>query len=81
MVSIAHPDKYYQLFLSQGLGVGIGTGLVYIPSLAVQVHHWKRYRPLAMGVVITGMNASAPYFSADSTFQAHRSVESSSLLC
>lgn len=55
MVSIAHPNKYYQLFLSQGLCMGIGTGLIYVPSLAVQAHHWKRYRPLAMGVVITGM--------------------------
>ena len=54
MLSFAHTDKYYQLFLSQGVGAGIGGGLVYIPALAVQAHHWRRYRPLAMGIVITG---------------------------
>lgn len=54
MVSIAHTDKYYQLFLSQGLTAGIGAGLVYVPVMAVQTHYWRRLRPVAMGIVITG---------------------------
>ncbi|KAJ4469214.1 MFS general substrate transporter [Lentinula aciculospora] len=53
MLSIAHTSKYYQLFLSQGLAAGLGAGLVYVPVLAVQSHHWRRLRPVAMGIVIT----------------------------
>ncbi|CAL1697811.1 unnamed protein product [Somion occarium] len=57
MLSLAHPDKYYQLFLSQGVGMGIGSGLLYMPAMAVQSHHWQKRRPLAMGIVISGSSA------------------------
>lgn len=56
MVSIAHPDKYYQLFLSQGIGMGLGAGLLYVPAVAVQAHHFRAYRPLAVGVLNIGMS-------------------------
>lgn len=62
MISIAHTDKYYQLFLSQGLAAGIGAGLVYVPVMAVQGHHWRRHRPLAMGIVITGSSVGGIIF-------------------
>ncbi|KIM75300.1 hypothetical protein PILCRDRAFT_680559 [Piloderma croceum F 1598] len=54
MLSLAHVDSYYQIFLSQGVGMGIGAGLIYLPAMAVQAHHWKTRRALAMGIVITG---------------------------
>lgn len=54
MLSIAHPDDYYQLFLSQAIGMGLGSGLIYIPSLAVQAHHWQKRRAMAIGVALTG---------------------------
>ncbi|KAI0311458.1 MFS general substrate transporter [Amylostereum chailletii] len=54
MLSLAHPDKYYQIYLSQGLGMGIGAGILYVPAVAIQAHHWKRRRALAMGIVATG---------------------------
>ena len=44
MVSIADHTKYYQLYLSQGLGMGIGAGLIYVPAMAVQGHHWRAHR-------------------------------------
>ncbi|KAJ3808529.1 MFS general substrate transporter [Lentinula aff. lateritia] len=62
MVSIAHTDKYYQLFLSQGLTAGIGAGLVYVPVMAVQTHYWRRLRPVAMGIVITGSSVEGIIF-------------------
>ncbi|GAW02045.1 MFS general substrate transporter [Lentinula edodes] len=62
MVSIAHTDKYYQLFLSQGLTAGIGAGLVYVPVMAVQTHYWRRLRPVAMGIVITGSSVGGIIF-------------------
>jgi len=54
MLSLAHLDRYYQIFLSQGVGVGVGCGLIYLPAMVVQAHHWRARRALAMGVVITG---------------------------
>ncbi|KAF9069387.1 major facilitator superfamily domain-containing protein [Rhodocollybia butyracea] len=44
MLSIAHTDKYYQIFLSQGVGMGIGAGLIYLPAVAVQSRHWQAHR-------------------------------------
>ncbi|KAJ4469280.1 MFS general substrate transporter [Lentinula aciculospora] len=62
MLSIAHTSKYYQLFLSQGLAAGLGAGLVYVLVLAVQSHHWRRFRPVAMGSVITGSSVGGIIF-------------------
>ncbi|CAL1703508.1 unnamed protein product [Somion occarium] len=54
MLSLADTSKFYQIFLSQGVGVGLGSGLIFLPSLSVQAHHWKERRALAMGIVMTG---------------------------
>ena len=54
MVSIAHTDQYYQLFLAQGIGMGLGAGMLYVPALAVQSHHFRVYKPLAVGVLNVG---------------------------
>jgi hypothetical protein len=54
MVSIADRTKYWQIYLCQGLGIGIGAGLLYVPAMALQAHYWRDRRALAMGIVITG---------------------------
>ncbi|KAF8065015.1 major facilitator superfamily domain-containing protein [Lyophyllum atratum] len=54
MLSLSHENKYYQVFLSQGLGGGISVGMMYIPSLAVVSHYFKHNRPLATGIVTSG---------------------------
>jgi MFS family permease len=43
-----------QIFLSQGVGLGIAQGLLYLPSLAIVGHHFKKRRTLVMGIVATG---------------------------
>ncbi|TFY68486.1 hypothetical protein EVG20_g3538 [Dentipellis fragilis] len=62
MVSLTHTDKYYQLFLSQGIGMGMGAGMLYVPVMAVQAHHWHVRRPLAMGIVISGSSLGGVFF-------------------
>ncbi|OBZ76523.1 hypothetical protein A0H81_03492 [Grifola frondosa] len=42
MLSLADTTKYYQIILSQGIGFGLGAGLIYVPALTVQAHHWKK---------------------------------------
>ncbi|KAI0728961.1 major facilitator superfamily domain-containing protein [Fomitopsis betulina] len=54
MLSLANPTKYYQLVLAQGIGMGIGSGLMFVPTMSVQAHHWRVHRSLAMGIVMTG---------------------------
>ncbi|KAF5392910.1 hypothetical protein D9757_001067 [Collybiopsis confluens] len=46
--------EYYQFVLSQGLGVGLAQGLIFTPGMAVQAHHFKRYRTLVFGIFASG---------------------------
>ncbi|KAJ3479796.1 hypothetical protein NLI96_g8806 [Meripilus lineatus] len=54
MVSLADTSKYYQIFLAQGVGTGLGAGLMYLPSVAIQSQYWRQKRPMAMGIVMSG---------------------------
>ncbi|KAH0578997.1 hypothetical protein H2248_003174 [Termitomyces sp. 'cryptogamus'] len=54
MLSLVEPHHYYQNFLAQGVGMGIGMGLMFLPSLQVTSHYFARRRSLAMGFVISG---------------------------
>ncbi|KZW01190.1 MFS general substrate transporter [Exidia glandulosa HHB12029] len=54
MLSLAEPQQYYQVFLAQGIGAGIGLGLVFLPAAAVISHHFDRRRALAVGIVYSG---------------------------
>ncbi|KAF2000247.1 MFS general substrate transporter [Amniculicola lignicola CBS 123094] len=47
--------KYWQVFLSQGICMGLGAGLLYIPSLALVGIWFSKKRALAMGVVMSGI--------------------------
>ena len=40
-----------QVFLAQGLGVGLASGITYVPSYGVIPHYFRRRRALAMGIV------------------------------
>jgi len=59
MLSFAKPDKFYQVFLAQGLGASIGAGLMYVPSMAVVSHHFQKRRALAMTIVACGASLGA----------------------
>ncbi|KAG6831552.1 hypothetical protein H0H92_009471 [Tricholoma furcatifolium] len=54
MLSLVKPHHYYQNFLAQGVGMGIGMGLMFLPSLQVTSHYFRRRRSIAMGFVISG---------------------------
>ena len=53
MLSLA--TKYWHVFLSQGICMGLGAGLLYIPSLALVGIWFSRKRSLAMGIVTSGI--------------------------
>nr|GAT56220.1 MFS general substrate transporter [Mycena chlorophos] len=59
LLSLAKPNKYYQIFLAQAVGMGVGIGLVFLPSLSIVVHHFKRRRGLASGIIMSGTSVGA----------------------
>ncbi|KXN90577.1 Riboflavin transporter MCH5 [Leucoagaricus sp. SymC.cos] len=62
MLSLAQEGQYYQVFLSQGVGMGVGTGLLFTPSTAIVSVHFKRRRSLAYGAALTGISIGALLF-------------------
>ncbi|EJU01043.1 MFS general substrate transporter [Dacryopinax primogenitus] len=52
--SAVQVDGYYQVFLSQAIGQGVGLGIVYLPSLAVLGQHFQKHRSTATGVAVAG---------------------------
>lgn len=59
MLSLAQPDQFYQVFLSQGVCAGIGAGMLYVPSYAVVGHYFLKRRTLAMSIVASGSSLGA----------------------
>ena len=52
-------DNVSQVLLSQGIGAGLGAGMIYIPSMAVLAHHFHKRRALAMTIVASGSSLGA----------------------
>ena len=50
--------SYYQVFLSQGLCLGIGSGILYVPSLALVAASFTTKRALAVTMVTAGSSIS-----------------------
>ncbi|KAJ6456799.1 MFS general substrate transporter [Mycena vitilis] len=59
MLSLCKPQQLYQIFLAQGLGMGLGAGTVYVPTVAVVSHYFSRRRALAMSIVASGSSLGA----------------------
>ncbi|KAL4893006.1 major facilitator superfamily domain-containing protein [Aspergillus ambiguus] len=55
MLSLAH--EYYAIFLSHGICMGIGFGLLYIPSVALVSRRFARRRAVALGISTSGAPA------------------------
>ncbi|KAH7563323.1 hypothetical protein BM1_00370 [Bipolaris maydis] len=51
--------KYWQVFLSQGICMGLGAGLLYIPSLAMVGVWFDKRRNVALGIVMSGIAVGA----------------------
>ncbi|KAG0695141.1 MFS general substrate transporter [Suillus ampliporus] len=63
MLSLAKPHQYYQIFLSQGIGMGLGMGLLFLPAISVTSHYFRRRRAAAMGVVLAGSSLGAVIYA------------------
>ncbi|KAG7445108.1 MFS general substrate transporter [Guyanagaster necrorhizus] len=54
MLSLTQPHQFYQTLLSQGFGMGLGMGCMFIPSMSVLSHYFRVKRAVAMGFVVSG---------------------------
>ncbi|KAF7372176.1 MFS general substrate transporter [Mycena venus] len=59
LLSLAKPYHYYQNFLAQAVGMGIGMGIVFLPCLSVSAHYFKRKRGVAIGIILSGSSVGA----------------------
>lgn len=56
--------KYWQLFLAQGLGQGIGCGLMFCPTLALISTYFVKNRGIAIGIAASGSATGGLVFPA-----------------
>ncbi|CAK7207539.1 hypothetical protein SEUCBS139899_010349 [Sporothrix eucalyptigena] len=50
----AQATQYWQIFLSQGVVMGLGNGCIFCPSLATLSTYFSKKRSLAIGIAATG---------------------------
>ena len=74
-ISASFARHIWQLYLSQGVLVGIGVGFVYIPTIAVLSQWFERKRSLASGIATAGSGIGGLIFS----FAAQAMIENISL--
>ncbi|KAJ6032372.1 hypothetical protein N7540_003104 [Penicillium herquei] len=56
--------EYWQLFLAQGLGQGIGCGLMFCPTLALIATYFDKRRGIAIGLTASGSATGGLVFPA-----------------
>ncbi|THU91031.1 hypothetical protein K435DRAFT_820977 [Dendrothele bispora CBS 962.96] len=55
MLSLAEPNQLYQIFLSQGLGHGIGAGMIYVPSIAILAQYFRQRRAIVHPIILNNL--------------------------
>lgn len=78
MLSLAKEDQYYQIILAQGVGMGIGVGLCYVPALVTAALHFPGRQAIAMVCTIstlTSVSLKERIFCRESLFPLDRSEE------
>ena len=48
--------NYWQTVLAQGVAVGVGSGLLYLPGASVISQYFEKKRALAFGIAAVGSN-------------------------
>ncbi|KAA8645502.1 hypothetical protein EYZ11_005061 [Aspergillus tanneri] len=56
--------EYWQLFLAQGIGQGIGCGLMFCPTVALIATYFTTRRSIAIGIVASGSATGGLVFPA-----------------
>ncbi|KAF7309135.1 MFS general substrate transporter [Mycena kentingensis (nom. inval.)] len=62
MLSLAKEGQYYQVFLAQAVGMGLGLALTFLPSVSICFHHFRKHAGLASGIALSGSSIGASIF-------------------
>src|SRR6266536_3612387 len=62
-VSASFSRQIWQLYLSQGVLVGLGVGFTYVPSIAILSQWFQKKRSLANGISAAGSGIGGLIFS------------------
>lgn len=62
-ITASYATRIWQLYLFQGVLVGIGVGFAYVPSVAILSQWFERKRSLASGVAAAGSGVGGIIFS------------------
>ncbi|OAA36227.1 Major facilitator superfamily domain, general substrate transporter [Cordyceps fumosorosea ARSEF 2679] len=55
--------EYWQIFLAQGLCIGLGMGACYVPSMAVVGSYWQQHKAFAIGLAASGSGTGSILFT------------------
>lgn len=55
-------SEFWQIFLAQGIGLGIAQGIVFNMAISAPTHHFNRRRGLAMGIMASGSSTGGTVF-------------------
>lgn len=66
---------YWQILLAQGVCVGVGNGLVFVPSMTVLSTYFDQNRAFAIGVAASGAATGGLVYPGNLTVVAIRSRE------
>ncbi|KAI5119258.1 hypothetical protein M0805_007261 [Coniferiporia weirii] len=61
-VMLSLSTRYYQIFLSQGVGLGLGIALQFYPLLVIPSHWFRAKRAIALGIVVAGSSLGGIIF-------------------
>jgi len=64
LLSFVGEEQIGRIFACQSLGMGIGIGLVFVPTVIIPLHYFKRQRGLAIGVLMSGGSFGGMIFPA-----------------
>jgi MFS family permease len=63
LFSTSYIDRLWLIYLTYGLGIGIGVALTYVPMLAVVGGWFSQRRNTAMGVAVSGIGCGTLLFA------------------
>lgn len=62
LMMLSLSTEYYQVFLSQGVCCGLGSGLIYVPALSLVSTRFTTRRGIAVGLVTSGASIGGVIF-------------------
>jgi MFS family permease len=63
LLSFVKEGSFYQAFLAQGVGMGLGVGILFLPTSVVVLRHFRTNQALAIGIVDSTMSLGGLIFS------------------